>query len=346
MGLAGTSILLWIFFALRRRRRTRRLEHDTAVSATLAAAGFHRTPLDDDDDPAAGSANGRSSAMAVGGALVDPFAYQDQMQELNHRSSSGLASVNNGNRTSSAAFLPDEYNPYSDYVVPGGSRDGYISGSGAGGYAYDALPVGAAAAGMGAAVLRDRGGSSSSGIVDNMPGMMNPGAASASNLGHGHNPSNSGSFEPLLASYYRQNSDGTTPPSPVPVVPPQIAKPTDNSFVNPSATSSVYSMESLARLNNNGIPTNKNNSGPLEDDAEGGGGGTMMGEDTRDYRLDPRVGLRRLNTDRSELRDEEDYSRRVLGVSFFGWYLSDGADDFYQVRNLPDAASQISQRID
>ncbi len=50
VGLALASILLWILFAVRRRRRTRRLEHDTAVKATLAAAGFHRAPLEDEDD--------------------------------------------------------------------------------------------------------------------------------------------------------------------------------------------------------------------------------------------------------------------------------------------------------
>ena len=45
-----TSILIFIAFYVRRRRRRARIEHDTAVSATLAAAGFKRSPLDDDMD--------------------------------------------------------------------------------------------------------------------------------------------------------------------------------------------------------------------------------------------------------------------------------------------------------
>ncbi|KAF9044574.1 hypothetical protein BDZ89DRAFT_1099749 [Hymenopellis radicata] len=49
-AVAGVINSLWILFAIRRRRRTRRLEHDTAVNATLAAVGFHRAPLEDEDD--------------------------------------------------------------------------------------------------------------------------------------------------------------------------------------------------------------------------------------------------------------------------------------------------------
>jgi len=50
VGLAAASILLFLFFFVRRRRRTRKMEHDTAVATTLAAAGFNRTPLDGDDE--------------------------------------------------------------------------------------------------------------------------------------------------------------------------------------------------------------------------------------------------------------------------------------------------------
>lgn len=50
VGLAMTAICLWIFFAVRRRRRTQKIERDTAVTASLAAAGFKRTDLDDDID--------------------------------------------------------------------------------------------------------------------------------------------------------------------------------------------------------------------------------------------------------------------------------------------------------
>lgn len=50
MGLAAASIVLFLFFFIKRRRRNRRLEYDSAVASTLAAAGFNRTPLDGDDD--------------------------------------------------------------------------------------------------------------------------------------------------------------------------------------------------------------------------------------------------------------------------------------------------------
>ncbi|KAI0031148.1 hypothetical protein K488DRAFT_71630 [Vararia minispora EC-137] len=49
VGLAAAAILLFLFFFVRRRRRQRRIEHDTAVSATLAAAGYNRAPIDDED---------------------------------------------------------------------------------------------------------------------------------------------------------------------------------------------------------------------------------------------------------------------------------------------------------
>lgn len=50
VGLAAASIVLWILFAIRRRYRMRRIEHDSAIQAAVAAAGFNRAPLDDDDE--------------------------------------------------------------------------------------------------------------------------------------------------------------------------------------------------------------------------------------------------------------------------------------------------------
>jgi LPXTG-motif cell wall-anchored protein len=49
VGLAAATICLWIFFFIRRRRRRRRIEHASEVSATLAAAGYNRAPIDDED---------------------------------------------------------------------------------------------------------------------------------------------------------------------------------------------------------------------------------------------------------------------------------------------------------
>src|SRR6266852_7464057 len=49
VGLAAATICLWIFFFVRRRRRRRRIDHQSEVSATLAAAGYNRAPIDDED---------------------------------------------------------------------------------------------------------------------------------------------------------------------------------------------------------------------------------------------------------------------------------------------------------
>ncbi|KAI9509086.1 hypothetical protein F5148DRAFT_1190251 [Russula earlei] len=49
VGLAAATIFLWIFFFVRRRRRRRRIEHDSAISQSLADAGYNRAPIDDED---------------------------------------------------------------------------------------------------------------------------------------------------------------------------------------------------------------------------------------------------------------------------------------------------------
>jgi hypothetical protein len=49
VGLAAATICLWIFFFIRRRRRRRRIDYASEVSATLAAAGYNRAPIDDED---------------------------------------------------------------------------------------------------------------------------------------------------------------------------------------------------------------------------------------------------------------------------------------------------------
>ena len=252
VGLAVASIILWIFFAIRSRRRTLRLDHDSAVSATLAAAGFHRAPLDDDDDP------GESSRRSRYGS---PDAF------LHHRrSSSGLAMSSVGR--ASAAFPdplpfhddndPHNFNPYSDYILPAGSRDAYVPSP----------PT--------SSVLADpyRTRSYSNTMGENTTA---------------HAPQHSGgSHEPLLSSYNRVS----LPPSPIAVTPPPqrlldapnipLAVSDKPQQTNTSVTSSVYSTESIG-----------------------------------DHRLDPNL-RQRLQDDANllrDLRDEDDYSRPVLGVS-------------------------------
>ena len=251
VGLAAASIFLWIFFAVRRRRRTQRLEHDTAVSATLAAAGFHRAPLDDDDDPRAGSRRSHFGSP-------DVMMYQ-------RRSSSGLglSSTPSAGRLS-AAYLDnpplnggpeDGYNPYTDYIVPPGARDGYVS-------ANRASPP-PAAFHMGS--YHDRRNSGSGGDILR------------------HSASQSGaSYEPLLANYRQPTPPNVRSPTPPPRNPKRLSdaakRPPVLENVRPvSASSSVYSSES-----------------------------------TGDDRLDP--GLRQRIGDGDSVRDDEDYSRPVLGV--------------------------------
>jgi len=85
VGLSVVAICLGIFFVIRRRRRTQKLERDSAVSASLAAAGFKRTDLEDDVDfgrhsrvTSADLEMGQRSTSGFGrsdnGELFDPFA--------------------------------------------------------------------------------------------------------------------------------------------------------------------------------------------------------------------------------------------------------------------------------
>lgn len=66
VGLAILAIFAAIFLFVRRRRRIQKMERDTAVSASLAAAGFKRTDLDDgeDDDDAGGDLRSRITSAA------------------------------------------------------------------------------------------------------------------------------------------------------------------------------------------------------------------------------------------------------------------------------------------
>ncbi|KAG6890427.1 hypothetical protein C0995_008781 [Termitomyces sp. Mi166 len=262
VGLAAASIFLWILFALRRRRRTRRLEHDTAVSATLAAAGFHRTPLDDDDENE--NANG-SRRSRFGSPEV----------EMHNRTSSGFASTIPSGARTSAYFDspqpddPDAFNPYRDYVVDtppaaSGTNPPFFNG-----------------------FHRDR---TSSGE-------------------HTHDHSASGSYEPLLASYYRQEQAASLPVLPSATSPPN---PPPRNPLRLSDAGRSPPLGVLSKTLPDIVPAEAKSTESIGDD-----------------RLDP--GLRqRMNEEtdsasQRDLKDEEDYSRPVLGV-----------------RNLPNA-SEASQ---
>ncbi|KAJ7225540.1 hypothetical protein GGX14DRAFT_489624 [Mycena pura] len=117
VGLAAAAIVLWIIFGLRQRRRTRRIEHDTAVSATLAAAGFHRAPLDDDE------LHGNTSMSRA-------FASDMEMRTGSALALRTNSSIPSAERTSGYQDSPghdeavqESFNPYHEVAVP---REGYI----------------------------------------------------------------------------------------------------------------------------------------------------------------------------------------------------------------------------
>ena len=88
----------------------RRIEHDSAIQAAVAAAGFNRAPLDDDDDGHTRTAYSRSQFSS----------------EMGQRTSYAFGSTNN--------FGPPQYdeehpgfNPYVDYPLQGmRNTAGYI----------------------------------------------------------------------------------------------------------------------------------------------------------------------------------------------------------------------------
>ncbi|KAL0951231.1 hypothetical protein HGRIS_007952 [Hohenbuehelia grisea] len=307
-GLAAMSILLFIVFAIRRRRRNLKLEHDTAVSASLAAAGVYRSPLDDDDDPARQEIRSRSR-------------YGSPELEMGHRSSSGHAIGTAGSRLSavhsshSGPYLDspvrenpptDEgYNPYSDYSLGAGgaaaaalAREGYYTAA-----RTSSPPPPPGAYGGYAAHYNDNSAGSHS--------------QHGSTQDHGHagqrSSHSAGSYEPLLGDPFRSqgvspSGSGLPSPSlaaPLPVLPPR----------NPRRLSERKTEPPLffdAPVAAAALP--------------GHDGSSVYSSESTDDRLDPGMRERMGNASNVDIRDEHDYSRPVLGV-----------------RNLPDGASHTSR---
>jgi len=109
VGLAALAILVFVIVFLRRRRRRLQAEHDTAVSATLAAAGFNRSPLDDDDDP---RAHGSSPNTMTQRSTLGSIPSGRLSGTLDHHSAHGH----------------EAFNPYQNYGVASavGRPDGYM----------------------------------------------------------------------------------------------------------------------------------------------------------------------------------------------------------------------------
>lgn len=266
VGLAVASILLWILFAIRRRRRTQRLDHDTAVSATLAAAGFHRTLLDDDDDQ-------------PGGSHRSPFGSSDL--EMIQRSSAIGTSSSAPSAGRASAYLdsthpddPEPFNPYIDYNPPSVAREGNPSRP-------NSSPPPAA---FYNSPYRDRTDSGTAG--DHV----------------GHSASHSaGSYEPLLASFQQSASLSfpIQPGDPSSSRPHHSQKPSDASQPLIVLTPDSEHLPADNHVTNNSSLR-------------------YSSESVADDRLHPGLRLRLNGEDRAstrDLRDDEDYSRPVLGVS-------------------------------
>ncbi|KAI6136613.1 hypothetical protein F5141DRAFT_996326 [Pisolithus sp. B1] len=185
VGLAAVSILLWILFAFRRRYRMRQIEHDSAIQAAVAAAGFNRVPLDDDED----------------GLGRTPHSHSQFSMEMGQRGSHVFGSLPTGppiHDDGQGAF-----NPYADYPT---SRQGLRR---TGGY----VPTRTASPPPGA----ERPALSATGTDEF-------GSNRDRKSSFGHTPTYSaGSFEPLLSGY-GQTSDSApnAPPTPPPRNPQRL----------------------------------------------------------------------------------------------------------------------------
>lgn len=92
------------------------MEHDSAVSATLAAAGLYRTPLDDDDDEQLKRRHRTSPEV-----------------EMNERGSSRIGMQSQPSNGRMSAYFDvaepdsgDPFSPYTEFGAPSGNRDGYV----------------------------------------------------------------------------------------------------------------------------------------------------------------------------------------------------------------------------
>jgi hypothetical protein len=118
VGLAAAAICLWIVFAIWRHRRTRLLEHDSTVSATLAAAGLYRAPLHDDDDF-------RMRGSKIGNSGIEMTHPGSRFTSFSQNSAGRGGS---GQMDQEDVGAQDAFDPYSDYVVPNATlQDGYMA---------------------------------------------------------------------------------------------------------------------------------------------------------------------------------------------------------------------------
>ncbi|OAX44265.1 hypothetical protein K503DRAFT_679353 [Rhizopogon vinicolor AM-OR11-026] len=184
VGLAAASIVLWIFFYIRRKSRMRRIDRDTEVEAAVAAAGYGRALLDDDN-------NDR-------GARSPPHSSSQYSTQMGQRGGPPVYIPGGPVRSVSGVVFDDDnaaFNPYA-------------------GYAAEARP---SAVGIGYVQARTASPPPGAGLSG--PGTDDMGDSSRdrkSSYGHTHSV---GSYEPLLAAYTQGSSaerGANVPPTPPP----------------------------------------------------------------------------------------------------------------------------------
>jgi hypothetical protein len=128
VGLAAATIVLWLIFFIRRRRRTRRLEHDTAVSATLAAAGFNRSPLHDDDDESRPGRRSPGSSSRLDMAQRRSSSQLGFPSVRSHPVGTGGTMPPYADPFATPGQMHDDFNPYGapGVMMRGPSREGYV----------------------------------------------------------------------------------------------------------------------------------------------------------------------------------------------------------------------------
>lgn len=297
VGLAAASICLFLFFFIRRRRRRRRIDHDTAVSATLAAAGFNRAPLVDPDDEDDGYGKGMGSGPPSTSLEMAQHGGFGSASRASLRGGQGLPTDDEMEVGASGA----PFDPYGGTAYAGGPSSTGLSGAG---YipARTASPPPEGAAPPVLAHHQAQNSYSSSG------GNSGPGRASSM----GHIPRYSaGSYEPLLANM------GSSSGTPTPTTPGATEYLAGSREANVSGSSDNTTAPLVPPRNPKRL-ADTGRAGTGATGTTGTGEGYESGYETDelgsgskpDARLDPGAALGRSKT----VRDDVDYSRRVLEV--------------------------------
>jgi hypothetical protein len=129
VGLGAATICLWIFFFIRRRRRRRRIEHESAVSASLAAAGYNREPIDDEDFPPGPGMRQRFGSFGSHPSINTPITDDERAAEAAGPTVNLFDPyVGYGRPVGSTGYIPARSESPSQHDRAGTLGDSYASG--------------------------------------------------------------------------------------------------------------------------------------------------------------------------------------------------------------------------